>query len=108
MAVRSSGRGLAAAWRHELAFRIECIVLIFALPLALWLGKMPLEQAALIAVVAAIVVVELINSAVEAAIDRIGLEPHPMSARAKELASAAVLVTIGVALLTWALILWPR
>ena len=54
VAVRSSGRGLAAAWRHELAFRIECIVLIFALPLALWLGKMPLEQAALIAVVAAI------------------------------------------------------
>lgn len=108
VAVRSSGRGLAAAWRHELAFRLECSALVLAVPLAFWLGGTAVERILLIGSVAAIVIVELLNSAVEAAIDRVGMEPHPLSARAKELASAAVIVTIALALLTWALLLWPE
>ncbi|WP_018872677.1 diacylglycerol kinase [Thioalkalivibrio sp. ALJ16] len=100
-----SWRGLRAAFRHEAAFRQELALAVVLLPLALWLGQDGVERALLAASVLLILVVELLNSAVEAAIDRFGDGHHPLSARAKDIASAAVLVSFLLAALVWALIL---
>jgi len=105
-AVAFSARGLRVAWRGEAAFRLECLLLAVAVPLALWLGTSGTERALLIGVVVLVLVVELLNTAIEAAIDRVGPEDHPLSARAKDLGSAAVFVTLGLALLVWLLVLW--
>jgi diacylglycerol kinase (ATP) len=91
--------GLRAAWQHESAFRQETALLLVMIPLALWLGETVAERAMLIATGLFVLVVELLNSAVEAAVDRIGRDPHNLSGRAKDLGSAAVfvsLVTIGL------------
>ena len=100
-----SWRGLRDAYRHEAAFRQELVLVAVLLPLGIWLGDSGVERALLAGSVLLILVVELLNSAVEAAIDRFGDEHHPLSARAKDMASAAVLITFLLAALVWGLIL---
>ncbi len=100
-------RGFRAAWHHESAFRQECLLLVIAVPLALWLAEGAIERALLIGVVGLILVVELLNSGLEAAVDRTGDEDHPLAARAKDLGSAAVFAVITLAAIVWMLILWP-
>ena len=99
--------GFADAWNHESAFRQELLLAAVMLPAALWLPVMPVERAALIASVLLVLIVELLNSGVEAAIDRISFDRHDLSKRAKDLGSAAVLVSLALAAAVWGLILWP-
>jgi len=96
--------GLRAAL-GERAFRQELAVLAVAVPLALWLGRDGVERALLIGSWLLVLVAELLNSAVEAVVDRFGPERHPLAGRAKDLGSAAVLVAILAALAVWALVL---
>ena len=99
--------GFKAAWRTEEAFRQEVIggVLIF-IPLGLYLGETPAEKAILAGTVILLMIVELLNTAVERAIDRISFERHELSKEAKDMGSAAVLFTLVLALLSWGLILF--
>ena len=108
--VRATGcslAGLRAAWRHEQAFRIEVMVLALVVAAGLWLGKDGVERALLIGSWLLVVVVELINSALEAVVDRIGPERHELAGRAKDLGSGAVFCAILSAVAVWALVLWP-
>jgi diacylglycerol kinase (ATP) len=100
-ATQFSWQGLCAAYRHEEAFRQEVWVLLVAVPLALWLGENGIEKALMIGSVLLLLIVELLNSAVEATIDRIGPEHHMLSGRAKDMGSAAVLLTTVNAVLVW-------
>jgi diacylglycerol kinase (ATP) len=100
--------GLRAAWAGEDAFRQELILAAFLVPLALWLPLSLLERLMLVAVVVAVLVVELLNTAVEAAIDRQSFEINPLAKQAKDLGSAAVLLSLLLAGTTWAAILWNR
>lgn len=99
--------GLALAFRHESAFRQEIALAAVLLPTALLLPVAPAERVLLAGSVLLVLVVELLNSSVEAAIDRIGLDTHRLSKRAKDLGSAAVLVALGLLLLTWATLAGP-
>jgi diacylglycerol kinase (ATP) len=101
----STFRGFAAAWREEEAFRQECLLALVVVPLGLWLGETGVERALLAGPMLLILVVELLNSAVEATVDRIGLERHPLSGIAKELGSAAVFVAFLLLFLNWILVL---
>ena len=100
--------GLRDCFRHEEAFRQEVYVLLVLVPLGLWLGDGPVERALLVGSLSIVPIVELLNSAVEANVDRVGLETHELSRRAKDIASAAVFLSIVLAALVWALILVPR
>jgi diacylglycerol kinase (ATP) len=104
-ATRYSLIGLTATWRHEAAFRQEvwCAALLF--PLIFLFDISGLERALLLAALLLVLVVELLNSAVEAVVDRIGAELHPLSGRAKDAGSAAVFVSILLAAGVWACIL---
>jgi diacylglycerol kinase (ATP) len=99
--------GLALAFRHESAFRQEIALAAVLLPIALLLPVAPAEQVLLAGSVLLVLVVELLNSSVEAAIDRIGFDTHRLSKRAKDLGSAAVLVALALLLLTWAMLAGP-
>ncbi len=103
-----SWRGLVAAFRFETAFRQELLLAIIGIPLAFWLGQDGVQRALLVASLLLVLIVELLNSAVEAAIDRFGKERHPLSARAKDMASAAVFLSLINAALVWGLIVLPR
>jgi diacylglycerol kinase (ATP) len=107
-ALGHSLQGLAATWRTEGAFRQEVIAAAVLIPIACLVPVAPAERVLLIASVLLVMVVELLNSALEAAIDRISLERHPLSKRAKDAGSAAVLLAIAIALLTWGVLLGPR
>ena len=100
--------GLKAAWRNEAAFRQECFAMVVLLPAAFFLGSDALERALLIFSFLLILVVELINSALESAIDRIGPERHELSGRAKNLGSAAVMLSLIAAAVVWGLIAFGR
>lgn len=102
---RNSNADLRACWNNEEAFRQEAILFVVSIPLALWLGDTAIERVLLIGSVLLLLIVELLNSAIEATIDRIGLERHELSGRAKDIASAAVLLASLLAGLTWLLIL---
>jgi len=104
-ATRNSWQGLRAAWRHEQAFRQELLLVVVMTPVAWWLGETGVERALLLGVLGVILIVELINSAVEAVVDRFGGEHHPLSGRAKDLGSAAVLVSLLLAALVWVVVL---
>lgn len=104
-AAQFSWQGFRAAYQYEEAFRQEVWALLIAVPLALWLGENGAEQALLIGSVVLLIIVELLNSAVEAAIDRIGTEYHELAGRAKDMGSAAVLVAILNICLVWFLVL---
>ena len=101
-----SWQGVRAAYKHEEAFRQEVWVLAVAIPLALWLGDYGLEKVLLIGSILLVLIVELLNSAVEAVVDRIGTEVHKLSGRAKDMGSAAVTLAIINALLVWILLLF--
>lgn len=107
-ATRYSLQGLKAAWASESAFRQELAVCLLAIPLGAWLGTTAIERALLIGSVLLVLVVELLNSAVEAAVDRIGPELNEDSGRAKDLGSAAVFVALAAAALVWILLAWER
>lgn len=101
-----SWRGLTAAARTEAAFRQELVLVAAGVPLGLWLGRGGVEKALLVASLLLVLVIELLNSAVEAVVDRVGREPHPLSGRAKDLGSAAVLLTLVLAAAVWGLVLF--
>ena len=107
-ATKFSAQGLAQAWKHEAAFRQELLLLVVLSPVALWLGRAPLERAALIGSLLVVIIVELLNSAVEAAIDRHGEEQHELSGRAKDFGSAAVFVSLVLAALVWGAVAYQR
>lgn len=107
-ATRYSAEGLGAAFRHEDAFRQEVIAAVLLLPLALWLGNSGVERALMAFSVLLVLIVELLNSAVEATVDRISLENHALAKRAKDIGSAAVMVSLLNLLLVWALVLSAR
>ena len=97
--------GFRAAFKHEDAFRQEALLAMVAVPLALWLGKTGVERALMIASVLLVLIVELLNSAIEAAVDRISLEHHHLIKRAKDMGSAAVLVSLINAAVVWGILL---
>jgi diacylglycerol kinase (ATP) len=99
--------GLKAGW-HETAFRQEAILAVLMLPAAFWLGQSWLETAALAGTVVLVMVVELLNTGIESAIDRIGPEWHDLSKRAKDMGSAAVLLSLLLCAGTWGGALWTR
>lgn len=100
-------QGFATAWKSEHAFRQELMLIIPAVIIAVLLPVSALEKMALIAVLVLVLIVELINSAIEAVIDRISLERHPLSKNAKDFGSAAVFLALSLAGLTWAVIVGP-
>lgn len=97
--------GFKATWMHEEAFRQEVALLIVTAPLALWLGHSNVEKVLLIGSVVLVLLVELLNSAVEAVVDRVGFEHHELSGRAKDIGSAAVMLSLVWAAVTWGWIL---
>ena len=97
--------GLAAAYRHEDAFRQEIWLAVVAIPLAVWLGESGLERALMIGSVLLVLVVELLNSAIEATDDRVSLERHLLAKRAKDVGSAAVLIALLNAAVVWGFLL---
>ena len=99
--------GLRAGW-GETAFRQEALTAIVLLPAAVWLGQQWVEVALLAATVVLVLIVELLNSSVEAAIDRVGPEWHDLSKRAKDLGSAAVLISLLLCSGVWSAALWHR
>jgi diacylglycerol kinase (ATP) len=101
-------QGLRAAWIFETAFRQELLVVLLLAPLACWLGTTMTQRALLIFSLLLILIVELLNSAIEATVDRIGREHHELSGRAKNMGSAAVLVSLMAAAGVWALVAWER
>ena len=100
--------GLAAAYRGESAFRQEFWLAAVLLPLALWVGHGWVETALLMGTVLLVLIVELLNSGIEAAIDRVSLELHELSKRAKDLASAAVFLSLVLCGGVWLTALWQR
>lgn len=107
-AARHSAAGLGAAWKHESAFRQELLLAVPMLPAAFWLGADWIERALLAGTVLLVLIVELLNSGIEAAIDRISLERHELSGRAKDYGSAAVMLALLLCGGTWAAALWAR
>lgn len=97
--------GLKATFKHEEAFRQEVFLLIVSTPLALWFGKTGVDVALLIGSVLLLLIVELLNSAIEAVVDRFGGEIHELSGRAKDMGSAAVFVAMVNVALVWFLVL---
>ena len=103
-----SWQGLRAAWQHEAAFRQEAISALVAVAIACWLDVDAITRVLLIGSVVLVVIVEILNSAIEAVVDRIGQERHPLAGRAKDMGSAAVLLAILLALFVWIALLWSH
>ena len=99
--------GLHAAYLNEDAFRQESLLEALLIPVALLLPQPGLAKALMIGSVLLVLIVELLNSAIEAAIDRISMDRHRLSKRAKDIGSAAVLIALINVIVTWALVLWP-
>ncbi len=97
--------GLKAAFKNEAAFRQEVILVVILMPIGYWLGENTTEKAILIAALLLVLIVELINSAIESTIDRISKEHHELSARAKDIASAAVFLSLINVAIVWGLLL---
>jgi diacylglycerol kinase (ATP) len=104
----SSVKGLAGAFRDEAAFRQELFFAAVVIPLGLWLGHNGIERALLVGPVLLILIVELLNSAIEATVDRIGLERHVLAGLAKDIGSAAVLMSFVLLVAMWLLVLLGR
>ena len=105
IALRVALEGLAAAWRHEVPFRLELAALAVMAPIGFYIGKTAVERALLIGSLLLVLIIELVNSALETAIDRVSLDDHPLAKRAKDIASAAVGLALLNAGLIWLLIL---
>jgi diacylglycerol kinase (ATP) len=100
--------GLKAAWRNEAAFRQELVLALVLTPTAVWLGRNAVERALLIGTCWLVLIVELLNSAVEAIVDRVSTDHHKLSGRAKDLGSAGVFVSLLLVLVVWGMIVWER
>jgi diacylglycerol kinase (ATP) len=103
-----SWQGLRAAWQHEAAFRQEAVAALVAILVACLLDVDTLSRILMIGSVVLVIIVEILNSAIEAVVDRIGQEQHPLAGRAKDMGSAAVLLTILLALFVWIALLWAH
>lgn len=103
-----SWKGIRSAWQHEAAFRQEAVAAIIAIIIACWLDVDAITRVLLIGSVALVIIVEILNSAIEAVVDRIGSEIHPLAGRAKDMGSAAVLLTILLAIFVWIMLLVPH
>ena len=101
-------QGLKAAWLHESSFRLEVCLFVVLAPLALWLGSSAIERAILLGSMLLVLGVELLNSSIEALIERYGPEHHELAGRAKDMGSAAVMVMMLNVVACWGLILGPR
>jgi len=101
-----SVEGFKAAFKHEDAFRQEVFLSLILVPLGLYLGKTGAEKALLVTVILLVLIVELFNSAIEAAVDHTSLERHPLAKRAKDIGSAAVFVALAIAVIVWGLVLF--
>jgi diacylglycerol kinase (ATP) len=98
--------GFKAAWQNEAAFRQETVLFIILTPFAFWLGHNAIERALLLSCLFLVLIAELLNSAIEALADGLSEEWHPMVKRAKDLGSAAVLVSLCLTSVIWGLMLW--
>jgi len=107
-AARWSMQGMQAAWLHESSFRLEVCLFVVLAPLGWWLGDTPVERVLLVGSMLLVLGIELLNSAIEAVIERYGAEFHPIAGRAKDMGSAAVFVLMLNVLLTWGAIVAPR
>ncbi|TVP51540.1 MAG: diacylglycerol kinase [Halomonas sp.] len=105
---RYSWKGLKAAFRNEAAFRQEVCITAIMLPLAWWIGEGPVSWLLLVSSLLFVLIVELLNSAIENVVDRIGTEHHELSGRAKDIGSAAVMLSLITAGLTWGLLGWVK
>lgn len=105
-ALHHSLQGLRTAFHNEPAFQAECWIAVVLIPLALYLGDSGIERALLIGVWLLVMIVELLNSGIEAVVDRIGTEYHALSGIAKDVGSAAVLLSLLAAIVTWILLLF--
>jgi len=103
-----SMKGIRAALAHESAFRQEAFLFVIMLPLALWIGTDWLDYILLIGSLLLVLIVELLNSAIEAVVDRIGDELHDLAGRAKDMGSAAVFIALANVVLVWGLIIYIR
>ncbi len=109
--VKASGyslSGLKAAWTHEEAFRMECVMALIMIPAGFWLGAGAVQKALLAGSCLLVLLTELLNAAVETVVDRIGPEHHELSGRAKDMGSAAVLTSLILTLVVWGLIIHER
>jgi diacylglycerol kinase (ATP) len=100
--------GFKATWINEEAFRQEILVGIIVVPAGFFIGETGTQRAILIGSYLVIPLVELLNSAIEAVVDRVGMERHELSGRAKDIGSASVFLSICTAVIMWALIIWER
>ena len=107
-AARNSGQGAKDIWTDEEAFRLEVLLLVVSIPFAFWLGETLFQSALLIGVMLLLIIVEVINSAIEAVVDRIGPERHDLSRKAKDFGSLAVLVATLLVALVWGAALLDR
>lgn len=107
-ATHFSMAGLRAAWVNEAAFRQECILTIVLMPLGIWLGQNAIERSLLLGSCLLVIVVELLNSGIEAAVDRVSMDQHQLAGRAKDLGSAAVFVSLAIVVLVWTMIAYER
>ena len=107
-ATKYSAQGHTSAWKNEADFRQEILLVIILLPVAVWLGQTALERAVLIGSLLLVPIVELLNSAIEAAIDRHGNEHNELSGRAKDMGSAAVFISLLLVAVVWGLIAAER
>ena len=107
IALRVALQGLAAAWRHEIPFRMEVVAFLVLLPLSFFVGKTAVERALLIGSLLLVLIVELLNSGIEAVTDRISLEDHVLAKRAKDMGSAAVMIALINVPIVWLLVLIP-
>lgn len=99
--------GLRLAWKDEAAFRQEVILAIILVPVAFMMPVGEIQRVLLVGSVMLVLVVEMINSAIEAVVDRVSLDIHPLAKKAKDMGSAAVLLALANAILIWIVILWP-
>ena len=106
-ALRWTVRGLRSTFKHEEAFRQEVYLFLVLAPLGLWLGDNGIERALLVAPLFIVLIVELLNSAIESVVDRISTDQHKLSGRAKDQGSAAVFVSLSLVALCWILVLMP-
>ena len=107
-AVIYSWAGLKAAWNNEMAFRTEIMVIAFLMPIGIWIGETVVQWALLIGSSLLVLITELLNSAIENVVDRIGTEHHILSKQAKDLGSAAAGVSMLAAVIVWGLIAYER
>jgi diacylglycerol kinase (ATP) len=107
-ATRFTFKGIRSAWSNEEAFRQEALVLILVIPAGLFIGETFVEKGLFICVWLLVLVIELLNSALESVVDRIGYEKHPLSGQAKDMGSAAVFIGICMSVIIWGTIICER